>query len=88
MREIGNSTAKPLPPWICTALSAAAQATRAPSSLAMPASTSERSPASFLRAADSISSREASILVAISASLNWMPWCLAIGLPKASRSWA
>ena len=29
MRETGNSSAKPLPPWICTALSAAAQATRA-----------------------------------------------------------
>ena len=29
MRDIGNSSAKPLPPWICTALSASAQATRA-----------------------------------------------------------
>ena len=28
-REIGYSRAKPLPPWICSALSAAAQATRA-----------------------------------------------------------
>src|SRR5215510_7763896 len=28
-RDTGNSSAKPLPPWICTALSAAAQATRA-----------------------------------------------------------
>ena len=29
MRDTGNSSAKPLPPWICTALSASAQATRA-----------------------------------------------------------
>src|SRR4029078_7342550 len=28
MREIGNSMAKPLPPWICTALSALDQAMR------------------------------------------------------------
>src|SRR5215467_13630897 len=51
MRETGNSSAKPLPPWICTALSALAQATRAAKSLAMPASRSQRLPESFCRAA-------------------------------------
>src|SRR6185503_901275 len=51
MREAGNSSAKPLPPWICTALSAFAQATRAASSFAMPASRSQRRPESFSRAA-------------------------------------
>src|ERR1051326_8877307 len=50
-RETGYSSAKPLPPWICTALSAAAQATRAASSFAMPASRSQRRPESFCRAA-------------------------------------
>src|SRR5262249_41652083 len=42
IRETGNSSAKPLPPWICTALSALAQATRAARSFAMPASRSQR----------------------------------------------
>ena len=42
--EIGYSMAKPLPPWICSALSAAAQATRAASSFAIPASRSQRLP--------------------------------------------
>src|SRR5262249_14618641 len=51
MRETGNSSAKPLPPWICTALSALAQATRAARSFAMPASRSQRLPESFCRAA-------------------------------------
>src|SRR5262249_3668690 len=46
-REAGNSSANPLPPWICTALSAAAQATRAARSFAMPASRSQRRPPSF-----------------------------------------
>ena len=53
-RFAGRSTpscAKPLPPWICSALSAAAHATRAPSSFAMPASRSQRRPESFWRAA-------------------------------------
>ena len=31
--------------------------------------------------------RAASILVAMSASLNWIAWCWAIGLPKVLRSW-
>jgi hypothetical protein len=48
-RLIGYSSAKPLPPWICSALSAAAQAMRAASSLAMPASRSQRFSASFSR---------------------------------------
>ena len=56
-------------------------------SLAIPASTSDRSPASFLRAAESMSRRAASILVPISASLNWIAWCLAIWRPNACRSW-
>jgi hypothetical protein len=51
MREIGNSIAKPLPPWICTALSALDQAMRAASSFAIPASRSQRRPESFCRAA-------------------------------------
>src|SRR5262245_16948501 len=50
-RDTGYSRAKPLPPWICTALSAAAQATRAAISFAMPASRSQRRPESFSRAA-------------------------------------
>ena len=53
----------------------------------MPASRSERSPASFIRAALRVSRRAASTLVAISASLNWIAWCSAIGLPKVLRSW-
>ena len=55
-------------------------------SFAIPASRSERSPASFIRAALSVSSRAASTLVAMSASLNWIAWCWAIGLPNALRS--
>src|SRR5262249_36524479 len=51
IRDTGNSRAKPLPPCTCTALSAAAQATRAASSLAMPASRSQRLPESFSRSA-------------------------------------
>ena len=52
----------------------------------MPASRSERSPASFSRAARIVISRAASIWVAMSASLNWIAWCWAIGLPKVLRS--
>ena len=52
----------------------------------MPASRSERSPASFIRAARSVSSRAASTCVAMSASLNWIAWCSAIGLPNVLRS--
>ena len=55
-------------------------------SLAMPASRSERSPASFMRAARSVSRRAASTFVAMSASLNWIAWCWAIGLPNVLRS--
>ncbi len=50
-RLTGYSRAKPLPPWIWRALSAAAQATRAASSFAMPASRSQRLPSSFWCAA-------------------------------------
>ena len=57
-------------------------------SLAMPASTSARSPASNFSAAFVTSSLAASSLVAMSASLNWMAWCLAMGTPKVSRCWA
>src|SRR6185436_2292785 len=56
-RLTGYSSAKPLPPWIWSALSAAAQAARAASSLAMPASRSQRRPASFSRAAKYVSWR-------------------------------
>ena len=52
----------------------------------MPASSSELSPASFIRAALRVSRRAASICVAMSASLNWIAWCWAIGLPNALRS--
>ena len=55
-------------------------------SLAIPASMSERSPASFIRAARCVSRRAASTWVAMSASLNWIAWCSAIGLPKVRRS--
>ena len=48
---------------------------------------SERSPASFIRAAFMVSSLAASILVPISASLNVIAWCWAIGLPNVLRSW-
>jgi hypothetical protein len=34
MRDTGNLSAKPLPPWICTALSALVHATRAARSFA------------------------------------------------------
>ena len=54
----------------------------------MPASTSLRSPASFSRAALTIIRCAASTLVAISASLNAMAWCSAIGLPNVLRCWA
>src|SRR6476469_5347553 len=56
-------------------------------SFAIPASRSERSPASFRRAARRVSSRAASTWVAMSASLNWIAWCSEIGLPKVLRSW-
>src|SRR3712207_7827393 len=52
------------------------------SSLAMPASTSLREPASFSRAALTMSACAASTLVAISASWKAIAWCWAIGLPK------
>ena len=55
-------------------------------SLAIPASRSERSPASLSRAALSASRRAASTVVAMSASLNWIAWCSAICLPKVLRS--
>src|SRR6266508_4604011 len=58
------------------------------SSLAMPASTSLRWPASLSRAALTIRAWAASILVAISASLNATAWCCASGLPKVTRCWA
>ena len=58
------------------------------SSLAMPASTSLRSPESFSRAALTIIRCAASTLVAISASLNAIAWCWAIGLPNVERCWA
>src|SRR6201993_543804 len=57
-------------------------------SLAIPASMSERWPASFRLAALRVSRRAASTWVAMSASLNWIAWCSAIGLPKVRRSWA
>jgi hypothetical protein len=34
-----------------------------------------------------VSIRAASTLVAMSASLNWIAWCWAIGFPNALRSW-
>ena len=69
-REIGYSSAKPLPPWICTALSAADQATRASKSFAMPASRSQRLPESFWRAAKYVSWRAIMISAAIIAILS------------------
>src|SRR5436189_58326 len=62
---------------------AAAEAT----SFAIPASRSERSPASFIRAAFRVRRRAASNRVPISASLKVIAWCWAIGFPKAFRSW-
>ena len=52
----------------------------------MPASTSARSPRSNFSAADRTSSFDASSFVAMSASLNWIAWCLLIGTPNVSRS--
>src|ERR1051325_8787286 len=54
-------------------------------SLAMPASRSERSPASFIRAAFRVSRRAASTFVAMSASLHWIAWCWAVGFAPAPR---
>src|SRR6202012_5795773 len=51
-RLTGCSTAKPVPPWIWTALSAAAQAMGAATSLAMPASRSQRRPRGLGSAGD------------------------------------
>jgi hypothetical protein len=51
----------------------------------MPASTSLRCPASLSRAALTISPCDASILVAISASLNAIAWCLTNGAPNVWR---
>src|SRR3954471_23786218 len=51
-------------------------------SLAIPASRSERSPASFIRAALRVTRRAASSLVAMSASLNWIAWWAAIGFAE------
>src|SRR3978361_620538 len=55
------------------------------SSLAMPDSTSKRAPESLSRAAFTIIRCAASTLVAISASLNAMAWCCAIGFPNVER---
>ena len=52
---------------------------------AIPASRSLRWPESFLRAAITIIWWAASTLVAISASLNAIASCWAMGLPKAYR---
>jgi hypothetical protein len=57
-------------------------------SLAIPASTSARSPRSSFSAAERVSSRAASSRVAMSASLDWIAWCLAMGTPNVSRCWA
>src|SRR6185295_10859488 len=81
-RLIGYSSANPLPPWICSALSAAAQATRAASSLAMPASRSQRRPASFSRAAKYVSWRAIMISAAIMAILSATRGKLTIGWPN------
>ena len=46
-----------------------------------------RTPWSFISAARcSVSSRAASISVAMSASMNWIAWWFAMGLPKVFRS--
>ena len=55
---------------------------------AMPASRSARSPEAFRRAAWRVSSRAASVRVAIFASISCTAWWCAIGLPNASRSCA
>ena len=48
----------------------------------------ERLPLRAIHAARHTSRRAASISVAMSASLNAMPWFMMIGLPNASRSLA
>src|ERR1700730_3282011 len=53
-------------------------------SFAMPASMSERWPASFMRAAWRVSRRAASTWVAMSASLNWIALCSGIGLSQGA----
>src|SRR3954449_230557 len=85
MREIGNSSVNPLPPWICTALSAAAHATRAASSLAMPASRSHRRPESFCRAAKYVSWRAIRISAAIMTILSATRGNPTIGSPNCAR---
>ena len=77
-----------MPPWMRMASIESSRAVSLAKSLAMPASTSQRSPAALRSAALRVSRRAASSLVAMSASLSWMAWCSAIGLPKVSRCWA
>ena len=45
-----------------------------------------RSPASSRAPDFQTISREASILVAMSAIMNWIAWCIAIGTPNCTRS--
>src|SRR5205085_3189078 len=85
-RSISYSFEYPYPPWIRNASSTTSLPVSEANSLAMPASRSERCPASFRRAALSVSRRAASTLVAISASLNWIAWWPEIGRPNVLRS--
>ena len=67
---------------------AARLATSDANSLAIEASVAYPRPLSFSTAARQRSMRAASISVRMSASLNWIAWCSAIGWPKVCRRWA
>ena len=56
--------------------------------MAMDASARKGSPSSFRVAACIVANRAACTSVAMSASMNWIAWCWAMGLPKVSLCWA
>ena len=77
---------KPMPPWIWTAWLAHAVATSDACSFAIDAYGTGLRPASIAAAARQVMIRASSICVPMSASLNWVPWKVAIGTPNWRRA--
>src|SRR3989304_6461909 len=77
-----NSLEYPYAPWMRIASSEFSDAASVATSLAMPASLSQRRPWSYAVAAASVRWRAASRRVAMSASLIWIAWGSQIGFPE------
>src|SRR6056297_2841266 len=85
MRSSGSSSIRPMPPWICIASSATNASISVAFSFAMAMSASVTVPWSYFQPASRIISSAAFISVAMSASLNEMPWNLPMGCLNCSR---